>query len=425
MSETFPLARLYNVEPDSNRRSGQTLTGRRKQIVLGFVSSSSLDRQGQRDARTSLDPVRALVTALAVGGFLPPVLTAQGLEPELVRARCEAVHEIEDQAILFGEVVDGQTGTMLPGSTVHLSWTMMRGAGDSTIHRTQTRSDDGRYIFCDVPQDTRLYAWADGMGGSSERAEFFFGGGESMRHDLALTVRSLTGGISGVVVDATTGEPIESATVSFPARQRSALTDADGRFRLRDLPIGTHEAMIEHVAYGQPRLQVAVERALTTFVTVELAPVPIAVEPISVTVSQRRQWLEAKGFYERQDSNLGQFVTPEEIAIRPWRRFSEVLRSVPGVELRDVCTPHCAQLIRMAASSVSQCVPTFYVDGRRINVRPDARSRWEPRGLIDLDALAVGSDLAAVEVYRSIAETPAQFYGRCGSIVIWTKRGAG
>jgi outer membrane receptor for ferrienterochelin and colicin len=145
-----------------------------------------------------------------------------------------------------------------------------------------------------------------------------------------------------------------------------------------------------------------------------------------VTVERRPQWLESTGFYDRVAQNLGQHVTPEDLERRSTLRFSEVLRDVPGIDLRPVCTPHCYHQIRMAGTTQSGCIPTFYMDGRRVNVRPKPRgSRREPPGLFDLDVIATGSDIAAVEVYRSIAETPPEFYGRCGSIVIWTKRGAG
>ncbi|MCG8466832.1 MAG: carboxypeptidase-like regulatory domain-containing protein [Gemmatimonadetes bacterium] len=348
----------------------------------------------------------------------PSPLSAQ-MSPDLIRAQCETVHEIPDQSILYGFVVDNRSGTPLPGSTVYLSWVTNRGSSDSTVNRAQTGTADGAYIFCDVPQDTRLIAWADAMGETSAVTEFHFEGGESTREDLEIRLRAFTGAVAGVVVDARTGEPIEAATVAIPFADASALTNAEGHFRLRDVPIGTQQAEIHHLAYGDPTLEVEVSSAITTYLTIRLEPQAIALEPLSVQVTQRRQWLETRGFYERMESQLGQFVTPEEVNARPYRRFHEVLREVPGVGLREVCTPHCSVRIEMAGSTQPGCIPTFYVDGRQVHQLVDTR------GNIDLDTLVFGNDLAAVEVYRGIAQTPAQFFGRCGSVVIWTKRGAG
>lgn len=363
-----------------------------------------------------------------LGGMAPHLgfaaLAAQEFDERLVRAQCEAVHQIPGQSILYGLVVDGRTATPLPGSSVHLRWTGVD-TRDTTVKRATAESGDGAYIFCDVPQDTELTAWADAMGGSSEVSKVVFRTGESIRQDFAVRLETGASDVDGVLTDATTGAPIEGATITLDRAGVSALSDRNGRFRLSEVPAGIHEIEIRHVAYGRPGFQVAVDATQNTHLSIELDPKPLALEPISVEIARRTKWLDGNGFYRRQDRGLGRFVTPEALAIRPGRRFHEVLREVPGVRLRTVCTPYCYVLIRMAGSTVRNCLPTFYMDGREVHINEAAASRWAPRGLIDLNALVVGADLAAIEVYRSIAETPPQFYGRCGSIVIWTKRGAG
>ncbi len=70
----------------------------------------------------------------------------------------------------------------------------------------------------------------------------------------------------------------------------------------------------------------------------------------------------------------------------------------------------------MTTTTRTACTPTFYVDGRKMNLQTRE---------VDLDAIASTQDLAAVEVYRGISQTPPEFYGLCGSIVIWTRRGRG
>ncbi|MDX1579583.1 MAG: hypothetical protein R3266_13950, partial [Gemmatimonadota bacterium] len=137
--------------------------------------------------------------AAGLAGLSPAVgLAAQELDERLIRTRCEAVHEIPDQSILYGFVVDGRSGTPLPGSTVYLSWTSVE-AGDSTVNRAAAESEDGAYIFCDVPQDTPLTAWAESMGGSSPRSDFLFEGGESARTDLEIRLAAVTGVVTGTL----------------------------------------------------------------------------------------------------------------------------------------------------------------------------------------------------------------------------------
>ena len=368
--------------------------------------------------------------ALALGASVVAIAApavAQELHPDLIRAQCETIHPIPDQSIVFGQVTDGRSGLPIPGGKVILEWFTMSGVADSAFHSATAETSDGAYIFCDVPQNTRLRAYATVLGGRTATEEFLFTGGESERRDLMVRLLQLEAAVAGTIVDADTGAPVVGATVSIPGAELSALTNGSGWFTMPGVPLGQHEFLVQHLAYGEPRVPVTVEQGTTTHLVIRLAPRAIALEPISVEVSRRPMWLESKGFYHRLDRSLGQFVTPDMIAQRSFARFSEVLRSVPGLEVREICAPHCFERISMSGSTQGGgCIPTFYMDGRRMNVRPAPRSsRYEPAGLIDLDVLAAPHDLAAVEVYRSIAETPPEFYGRCGSIVIWTKRGVG
>lgn len=353
-------------------------------------------------------------------------LAAQVLDPELIRVQCEAIHAIPDQSIIYGLVTDGRSGLPIPGGIVRLEWVSVSGIADTARHSAEAEAANGAYIFCDVPQDVRLSVHASALGGRSGREEFLFDGGESARGDLEVFIAQIEGGLGGQITDSETGAAIVGATVTVAGTDASALTNREGSFSISGIPVGRQELVIRHVAYGEPRVAVTVDNGQSTHVGVTLEPRAIAVEPISVEISRRPMWLESNGFYHRQERSLGQFVTPEMIEQRSFARFSEVLQQVPGVTIRTVCTPRCFERVAMTGATQTECIPTFYMDGRQMHVRPAPRSsRFAPAGLIDLDSFAAPHDLAAVEVYRSIAETPPQYYGRCGSIVIWTKRGSG
>lgn len=73
-----------------------------------------------------------------------------------------------------------------------------------------------------------------------------------------------TGGVSGVVIDAVTHQPVRKATVSLSphgvlgarpqnAGPKSATTDATGSFSITDVDPGTYQLMIQHQNYPQPR----------------------------------------------------------------------------------------------------------------------------------------------------------------------------
>lgn len=358
---------------------------------------------------------RLAATLLLALPVLPAGLFAQSLDPDLIRVQCEVVHQIPDQSILYGYIIDGESGTPLPGGTVHLSWVDRSGAPDSAVNRAAAESPNGSYVFCDVPQGVRLTLWADALGKTGGASDVFFTGGEAERRDIPLGLAKQRGSFSGRLLDGTTGEAIPGATITIDHASASTLSDRNGAFVFRDLPVGAMEARIEHVAYGKPTMDVVVESDVSTHSVIRLDPRPIAVEPLSVQVTIRERWLEENGFYGRVERSQGQFVTPEMIDRAKHRRFTEVLRNVPGIVIGGAyCAPRCLQWIEMAGSTQSNCMPEFYMDGRRMLFRGNG---------IDLDAIAGGQDLAALEVYRGISETPPQFYGRCGSIVIWTKRG--
>ena len=359
-----------------------------------------------------------VLVALAALAAAATPLTGQ-LDSALIRAQCEVVHPIKDQSILYGSILDGPSGTALPGSRVHLMWQTRDDDGRWFQHRVAADSEDGTYVFCDVPRDTRLTTWADALGLTSHRVAFDLSGGETVREDLHVTIRRAMGGVSGTLIDDASEQPISGATIRIPGTAAEGLTDSGGRFRLPEVPVGMHELVVQHVAYGRPTVDVAVVQAMSTHMAIRLERRAIAVEPIAVKVSARRKWLEDNEFYYRLERQLGSFVTPEEIDRQRHRTLAQVLRTVPAINLRERCFPHCEVEIRMAGQSMRACIPTFYVDGRRVH-----QLRNPDDGMIDLDTVVAGPELAAVEVYRGVSETPPQFYGRCGSIVLWTRRGA-
>lgn len=184
-------------------------------------------------------------------------------------------------------------------------------------------------------------------------------------------------------------------------------TSDQGGFEFRGLPSGTYLLETQHLGRGSrtDTLQVPVSRVV--YVEIPLSPSPVPLEPLVVEV--RRDWLADRGFFHRKSRGFGHFITPEQLDERSTHRLSEVLRMVPGVRVRCRGYP-CDSYVRMAQSDARACRVEYYMDGDPMShpVFPD-----------DI-ALA---DVAAVEVYRGVSETPAEFYGRCGSVVIWTKRG--
>ncbi|WP_419163249.1 carboxypeptidase regulatory-like domain-containing protein [Candidatus Palauibacter sp.] len=370
----------------------------------------------RRTTETTVRQAGVSFTALCIFAYCASPLAGQ-LDSTRIRNQCRSVHPIENQSILYGTITDGRSGLPLPGGRVHLTWaTRTTETGREIPSHFAADSEDGAYVVCDVPQETRMTVWADALSMTSWRVALILEEGEMHREDLDVLHEGPMGAVSGILLDDSTAQPISGATVRIPGARGSVVTESNGRFRIAEVPAGLQELVIRHVAYGEPTAALSVAPGVSTNARIRLAPRPIAVAPIAVEVTARSRWLEETEFYDRLERGLGAFVTPEEIDRQRYRSLADVLRTIPAVNLRETCAPHCEVYIRMAGQTMTGCLPTFYVDGRQLHGLPYP---------IDLDMIAVAGDLAAVEVYRGISETPPQFYGRCGSIVIWTRRGAG
>lgn len=222
--------------------------------------------------------------------------------------------------------------------------------------------------------------------------------------------------VYGQVVEQGSGAEVGQASLLFQrivddsvVHQVPATTDSDGAFRLEEVPVGTYAIVTNHLGFEtrHDTLQVPIGRNVR--LEVPLAAEPVRVSPLEVSV--RSNWLVETGFYERREKGFGKFITQEELERRPVNSLTQALKTVPGVTMTRSCRGlFCQDVLQMSLSQTrAGCDVTFYMDGQ------------EMHGTVNPDNIAVHS-LAAIEVYRGISETPGQFYGRCGSVVIWSKR---
>ncbi len=135
-----------------------------------------------------------------------------------------------------------------------------------------------------------------------------------------------TGVITGVIVNHATGEPLPSANIRIVGTQFGAATDTDGRFTVRQLPVGTYEAKISLVGYEPVIISdVVVASGRSVELAIELTQTSVDLEAVEVTAS-----------YFRRDSDSPvsvQRLSNEEIRRAPGG-FEDVVRAVsvlPGV----------------------------------------------------------------------------------------------
>jgi hypothetical protein len=212
--------------------------------------------------------------------------------------------------------------------------------------------------------------------------------------------------LAGVVTD-TRSAPIPGVEVGLLVGReiaRSVRTDSTGRFELRGLPRGKTSIVARRLGF-QPRVYTVQVREGSTraFLPVVLDPMPAELDKIIVLARVTNSGGRLREFYERKLKNAwGSYFEREDIERRNPHWMSDMLRMIPGV--RVYSTGHGRNAVRMRG-----CAPTLWVDGMPV------------RGA-ELDDLVVPSDVAGIEVYRSRAGLPPQFWDRSGcAIIVWTR----
>jgi len=216
------------------------------------------------------------------------------------------------------------------------------------------------------------------------------------------------GTVSGVVRDSSGGR-IGGAEISIAGTGLRAHTNAQGQFRLTNVPAGT-------VTVGVRRLGFLPTLANIVIGPNEAASVAIIVTPLAqalamVVVRGDRRFEDRgrlAGFYQRRSrSSGGHFITRDQIEQRNPGQLTDLFRTVPGARIYSSTFNNVVRFRGM------RCAPLVWLDGF-----PATAAEF------DLDALDPYI-VEAVEVYPGVATVPPEFRwvrggGSCGAIVIWT-----
>lgn len=218
----------------------------------------------------------------------------------------------------------------------------------------------------------------------------------------------LTSTLTGRVMSAMTGGPLEDARVVLQNSGRGSITDSTGKFTIADVPPGRESVEVSLIGFAEERVALDLQPGATMEVTFLLSETVLRVEEINVLV-QRKSSEKIAGFEERRSRGTGHYITPAEIESRSPQHSSDLLRMVPGVEIGP--RRQGRSRIRMSRARMN-CPPTLFVDG--------VRQRH-----MHLDDINRG-DIWALEVYTGTSQIPAEFsYQRsgCGVLVVWTRDG--
>lgn len=225
--------------------------------------------------------------------------------------------------------------------------------------------------------------------------------------------RALADSVAFRVVAAEGGLPVNGAHLLLSdANGRSSLlvSDASGRGLARAVPEGRTRVLVSHVGF-QPLDTTLVLRAREArTLQLQLRPRPPLALPSVAVVAQRtandRRRL-GSGFEARRAQGGGVFLTADEIRRRGIRRFPDVFRLVPGMQVTTYRLVESLESNRQPG-----CPVAVYLDGVRVH-----------NGHTFIGSIPLESVLA-LEAYRGISEIPAQYRPldrTCGAVLVWTR----
>lgn len=268
---------------------------------------------------------------------------------------------------------------------------------------------------------------------------------------LAATRSAEAQRLSGRLLDLVTNQPISYGMVTLmPAEgrgNRAVLADNEGNWSIEVPGPGSYYVAAKRLGY-QPWVSgpITIGPQDDLHSAFRLRPLPVMLDPVEVSGVATRHYLELAGFYERQKSNFGHFMTPEQVDKRRATRVTDLLLGLPGVQLVPMTTGSSGpQFVQLRGGTLSRggiCRPRVYVDGlmfARGDSRPlrlvteatemavEEQIQRVDQGL-SLDDIGPPSTIAAIEVYRTATQVPVRFGGTsvetlCGVIVIWTRTG--
>jgi hypothetical protein len=230
-------------------------------------------------------------------------------------------------------------------------------------------------------------------------------------------------GISGVLVDNRTGQPVAAARVTLrDVRERTVArteTDSAGAFHLRIALPGGYTLLAERPGYqGSESGLLTLTPSDTVQVELRVATDAMVLAPLTV-VSASAQVMrdhQLAGFqWRRERQPFGRYMDRDQIKqLNPFYA-TDVLQHFPQVQVTGRFDRTVTLPMRVRGAN-ARCVPNLYVDGRMIRLGG---------GDFTIDGMVRGGGMAAVEVYVSPQTAPGEFppfeNPYCGVVVIWTE----
>ena len=210
------------------------------------------------------------------------------------------------------------------------------------------------------------------------------------------------GTILGTVVDAESGDPLPGASVQVVGTSIGAATDAEGRYRLRRVPVGPQTITVSYLGFQSAEATVEVSSEARTHHVFELSPGAIEAEGVEIVARERGQSAALNEM--RTAPMIKNVISSEQIEQFADPNVADALARVPGVSKFDSRGEAANLFIRGMAPTLNvvtldgERLPTTGLDDREVSLL------GVPSGMVgsvevtkaitpDMDADAVGGSI--------------------------------
>ena len=355
----------------------------------------------------------------------------------VMSAKCPSATRLPGRSVIVGSVFDAQTDDPSTGAQVTAEWTELQLRKKSIEAVPQRRSalvsTDGTFRLCDLPADFRSGIKAVRGADTTAATNIDLSSGLAIVA-LHLPRSSTDAGVPRATTDPAPslrpaddrtvvngritdidGQPVGGARVSIEEDHLTAMTAADGTFRIRGAKLGTRTMTIRKLGFEPVRTTIDLKSREPFPVNLTLAKFVAVLEDVTIN-ALRDRGLDRIGFNARRHKGTGTFITPEDLARRNPIRVNDILRVASY--LRFTRLPNGTDIVSgrpsIVAGGAGGCV-RYFVDGTPwVSTDDSPDSFYHP------------SEIGAVEVYPPTL-VPSQFMRfsqrgeLCYVVMLWTK----
>jgi hypothetical protein len=242
--------------------------------------------------------------------------------------------------------------------------------------------------------------------------------------------------LSARVVDAASRAPLPFVVVdlTIPGEDRRRVeSDADGRFRVENLPAQLIRLNLRVIGYEALNRSLNLYAGRVSSVVYEMRQVQVILPDVVVEETAPTTVL-MEGFAERRQQGFGTYYDIDQLSRMEGRNVADLVREAPGVRIVRSTTneTHAVSTRRVIGGPgrgpARECFMQVVIDGMILwSPGPGGEVTNHSGPPPDIGRLLSTSELAGMEVYAGMSGVPIEYRREgvaCGTVLFWTRRGS-